>query len=418
MSAPLIALDDFAGTGWGVACRALGIVERGVEIMPEARATREANGFVTVGADIWAHLEATASAPLAYDLLISSPPCQTFSMAGGGAGRRALDDVVALIDSGAYRDLDELRAFGDAHDPRTALVLTPLVRAYRDAPTYIVLEQVPPVLPVWQRIAEELRRWGYSVAVGVLNAEQYGVPQTRRRAVLIARADGVEARLPSPTHSRYYSRDPKRLDPGVLPWVSMAEALGWGMTARPFVTAGNAVGRAEGIGGSGGKAAVNREKDRGDWLKPEGLRGAWGMTERPYPTIAPGTGAGGTDPMAIGGSGARKTIAREKERGAWLHGETGEALNLDPEKPATTVQGDPRLTSREHHYHGEQNATSTRVTIAEAAALQSYPLDFDWSTGINGKTQAKTKAFLQIGNAVPPLLAAAILATLTETSTK
>ena len=402
--------------------------------MPEARATREANGFVTVGADIWAHLEATASTPLAYDLLISSPPCQTFSMAGGGAGRRALDDVVALIDSGAYRDLKALRAFGETHDPRTALVLTPLVRAYRDTPTYIVLEQVPPVLPVWQRIAEELRLWGYSVAVGVLNAEQYGVPQTRRRAVLIARADGVEARLPTPTHSRYYSRDPKRLDPDVLPWVSMAEALGWGMTARPFVTAGNAVGRAEGIGGSGGKAAVNREKDRGDWRpadgaryfhpmtydrrgiwpgdepaptirgvqrempetykphardaveRPEGLRGPWGMTERPYPTIAPGTGAGGTDPMAIGGSGARKTIAREKERGAW--------------------QG------------GEQAATNTRVTIAEAAALQSYPPDFDWSTGINGKPQTKTKAFLQIGNAVPPLLAAAILATLTETSTE
>lgn len=264
MSAPLIALDDFAGTGWGVACRRLGIDERGVEIMPEARATRAANGMTTVGADVWEHLAATAETPLAYDLLISSPPCQTFSMAGGGAGRRALDEVVGLIDDRAYTDVERLRAFGEAHDLRTALVLTPLVRVYRDAPTFVVLEQVPPVLPVWERMAVELRRWGYSVATGVLNAEQYGVPQTRRRAVLIARADGVEAKMPTPTHSRYYSRDPKRLDPGVLPWVSMAEALGWGMTARPFVTAGNAVGRAEGIGGSGGKA------DR----TPRGLLGA------------------------------------------------------------------------------------------------------------------------------------------------
>ena len=416
MSAPLIALDDFAGTGWGVACQRLGIDERGVELMPEARATREANGMRTVGADVWDHLAATAETPLAYDLLISSPPCQTFSMAGGGAGRRALDEVVGLIDSKAYLDVEALHAFGREHDPRTALVLTPLVRVSRDAPTYVVLEQVPPVLPVWERIAVELRGWGYSVWVGVLNAEQYGVPQTRRRAVLIARADGVEAAPPVPTHSRYYSRDPKRLDPGVLPWVSMAEALGWGMTARPPVTAGNAVGRAEGIGGSGGKAAVQREKDAGRWMSNnntsttgeryerdaehpaptvtsgsrsarieradgEGLRGPWGMTERPYPTVASGGSvSGGFDPMVLGGSGARETVKAERERGAWV------------DEPTTT---------------GAQ-----RVTIEEAAALQSYPPGFDWQTGPNGKPLTKTKAFLQIGNAVPPKLAEAILATL------
>lgn len=31
----MIALDLFAGTGWGVACQRLGIEEYGVEIMPE-----------------------------------------------------------------------------------------------------------------------------------------------------------------------------------------------------------------------------------------------------------------------------------------------------------------------------------------------------------------------------------------------
>jgi DNA (cytosine-5)-methyltransferase 1 len=43
----MIALDLFAGTGWGVACQRLGIEEMGVEIMPEARATRAANGMHT-----------------------------------------------------------------------------------------------------------------------------------------------------------------------------------------------------------------------------------------------------------------------------------------------------------------------------------------------------------------------------------
>lgn len=412
MSAALVALDDFAGTGWGVACKRLGIEERGVEIMPEARATREANGMTTIGGDIWEHLEATAETPLAYDLLISSPPCQTFSMAGGGAGRRALDEVVALIDSKAYTDVSALRAFGEEHDPRTALVLTPLVRVYRDAPTFVVLEQVPPVLPVWERMATELRAWGYSVVTGVLNAEQYGVPQTRRRAVLIARADGVEARMPTPTHSRYYSRDPKRLDPGVLPWVSMAEALGWGMTERPFVTAGNAVGRAEGIGGSGGKAAVNREKERGAWLRPSftvtgggtatggaevfGRRAREVMeTWRDLPLVSPARVNADDEPDAY--------QSRDDDRPAPTITSGSRSATWQSERPATTVAGRPVEN---------QHDRSTRVTVAEAAALQSYPPGFDWETGPNGKPLAKTKAFLQIGNAVPPLLAEAILRTI------
>lgn len=199
----MIALDLFAGTGWGVACQRLGIEEYGVEIMPEARAVRAANGMTTIYADVWEGL-LNSNARLHdkfapdYDILIASPPCQTFSMAGGGAGRRALDEVVGQIDARAYLDPEKLRAFGDEHDPRTALVLTPLAHVARDVPLHVVLEQVPPVLPVWERYADEMRRWGYSVWTGVLSAEQYGVPQTRKRAILIARADGVEAAPPPP----------------------------------------------------------------------------------------------------------------------------------------------------------------------------------------------------------------------------
>src|SRR5690606_21366577 len=120
----LVALDLFAGTGWGVACAILGIEEHGVELMPEAVATRAANGMRTIYRDVWDGLEGNLEVP-DYDLLIASPPCQTFSMAGSGAGRRALDEVLALIDSGAYKDVRALRAFGEAHDMRTALVLTP-----------------------------------------------------------------------------------------------------------------------------------------------------------------------------------------------------------------------------------------------------------------------------------------------------
>lgn len=114
----------------------------------------------------------------------------------------------------------------------------------------------------------------------------------------------------------------------------------------------------------------------------------------------------------------------ERDAVSWVHGESGEPIKLDSTRPVTTVAADPRLSSREHHYHGEQNSTSTRVTVDEAAALQSYPPSFDWAPilpvlrlGVDTGRVAplsKSKAFLQIGNAVPPLLAAHILASILE----
>lgn len=368
----MIALDLFAGTGWGVACQRLGIEEYGVEIMPEARATRAANGMTTIYTDVWEGLDQSDYVLPDYDLLIASPPCQTFSMAGGGAGRKALDDVLEAVRERAYLDPTKLREFGEKHDPRTALVLTPLAHVARDLPLHVVFEQVPPVLPVWEACAEEMRRWGYSVWVGIVNSEQYGVPQTRRRAILIARADGVEATMPTPTHSRYYNRDPKRLDEGVLPWVSMAEALGWGMTERPMITAGNAIGRAEGVGGSGGKAAIEREKGRGAWTPQEVV----GFARK----------ADGGEAIEIDGTAYRARDLRSTDL------------------PAQHVTEKVRSWTRQRPEAAE------RVTVAEAAILQSYPADFEWNVTLpDGKPVTKTKQFLQIGNAVPPLMAEAII---------
>lgn len=519
----IVALDLFAGTGWGVACHRLGIEEHGVEIMPEAVTIRQANGMHTIYRDVWEGLEGgdplddLEHAPIGsdrfnYALLIASPPCQTFSMAGNGKGRQALDEVVGLIDAKAYLDVAELRAFGERHDMRTALVLTPLAHVARDTPTYVVFEQVPQVLPVWERCAEELRKWGYSVWTGVLNSEQYGVPQTRRRAILIARADGKEAKPPTPTHSRYYSRNPKKLDEGVLPWVSMAEALGWGMTARPHmtVTGGDtATGGYEPFG-HGARDAINREHDAGRWLESSYSSGGSNAVERegskttrgkrdehePASTLTSKAGSmqwgGGLElvsnnklahsarrpldepaPTLTAGHDSgnrvweeRQPVAAARHRGAGLIERGGERRDRPVDEPALTLTGSasgttpggfgwvhadeldapdlggtsrhfvgnqtppngdgekhsregdkpaPTLTSghRAAHWeerpattpghHDNQMKSATKVTVEEASALQSYPAVFDWSA------VSKTKAFLQIGNAVPPTLAEAIL---------
>jgi DNA (cytosine-5)-methyltransferase 1 len=353
----MIALDLFAGTGWGLACQRLGIPEYGVELMPEAVATRDAAGMHTTYRDVWDGLADPTLIP-EHDLLIASPPCQTFSMAGKGAGRAALDDVLHLISTGAWAQKGTaLRDAASAAglDDRTALVLSPLAYVAHSMPTHVVLEQVPTVLPVWEAVAEQLRELGYSVATGVLNAEQYGVPQTRRRAILIARRDGAEAVMPTPTHSRYYAREPERRDPGVLPWVSMATALGWGMTERPSPTitgGGTETGGAEPI------AKLARYTSRPDWVY-----------RRPSPTV-----------VATRRSSSGMLIGRQLDDGS-----------------RTDVGGHSGTVGLR-----KGMLPGVRVTAAEAALLQSYPGDFPFQG-------AKGKQFLQIGNAVPPLLGQAII---------
>ena len=265
-------VDLFAGTGVGVALKRLGVPEYGVEWMPEAVATRAANGMETIYNNVWNvhQLEQLTDAGLEWDTLWASPPCQTFSMAGNGAGRRALTDVLSVIAQKKYLDIAELRMEAAAlGDERIGLVLSPLHYAMKFRPMFIALEQVPPVLPVWEAMAVELREAGYSVWTGYLHSEQYGVPQTRKRAYLMARRDSFEALPPAPTHSKYHNRDPEKLDPGVLKWVSMAEALGWVGVDRPSPTVtggGAATGGAEPFCRFGRQAIRNARKVNADAL--------------------------------------------------------------------------------------------------------------------------------------------------------
>jgi DNA (cytosine-5)-methyltransferase 1 len=255
-------------------------------------------------------------------------------------------------------------------DDRSVLVLEPLRWVLALTPQWTAWEQVPTVLPIWQECAKVLRRIGYTVTTGVLRAEQYGVPQTRRRAVLVARSAVFsrthgQARLAEPTHSRFYSHKPGQLDMGVSPWLSMAQALGWGMTARP------------------------------------------------YPTVAGGTAAGGQDPQMLGGSGARDAVRRELEAGRWIPrvmAASGTSCQIvDPRPvshpaPTITAAGNAEWGVRPTRAPGRQarDPLGVRVSVAEAAVLQSFPVDYPWQGNL-------TAQFRQVGDAVPPMLARAVV---------
>ncbi|MEU6209822.1 DNA cytosine methyltransferase [Streptomyces sp. NPDC047023] len=312
-------VDLFAGAGgWSLAARHLGVPAMGVEWPLGACETRRAADLATVEEDV--RKLGPGDFP-EENVLVGRPPAQTFTVAGHGPGRTALTQVINFVGRMARRE-DLGAELAAVRDGRTALTLEPLrwaLAALDDDCAYeaIALVQGPSALPVWEAMAEVLAVEGYSVECGRLAAEQYGVPQTRRVSVMIARRDG-DAALPPPTH-RAFRKGRDEGDPLLLPWVSMGEAL-----------------------------------------------------RRPYSFEAISNYGTGGDPRV---------------RGRRANGE-----------PAFTVTGKVSrvrlVTSR--------GTELPRLTHSEAGQLQTFPGTFPWT----GRDVAQ-----HIGNAVPPLLGAHILAT-------
>lgn len=475
-------LDLFAGPGgWDEGLKIL-IAELekvcvGIEKDYDACATAEAAGHLRYQRNI-AKLDPLDFNPRLWGL-IASPPCQGFSAAGHGSGRAdatMLLDAIRSIDVTIPGDIDTKIAglHRKMHDHRSVLALEPLRWALALRPEWVAWEQVPAVLPIWEACAEVLRRVGYDVKVAKLHAEQHGVPQTRSRAILIgSRTRAVN--MPTPAYSKYYAHDPERLDSGVLKWVSMAEALNWGMTARPYpsVTAGTAGGGADPmmLGGSGAREVVAREEAEGRWkyVSSQSIDGgdrAERQSDQPAVTIT-GTSRSATiemiassrsraprrsidlpSPTIIGGDdvfnrrfevpsdqveyvggSAVNSTRRDLDRPAptVLFGESANAVDWEAKAPVESVQFcGAGVTSQDsagqrprdhdepaHTLTGKGTAAlksgilSRRVTVQEAAILQSFRSDYPWSG-------SKTSQFQQVGNAIPPLLAHVILKEVTQ----
>lgn len=373
-------LDLFSGAnGWGEGVRLLDLDapdDEGIELNPVAAETARANGHRTRVADV------TTVSPLEYAGRVSgslgSPPCTTFSPAGKGEGRADLAlilEAFAEIARGADPEAVAVRLRATVRNPSSALVVEPLRFALALRPEWLAWEQVPAVLPVWEVCAEILRAHGYSVWTGVLNAEQYGVPQTRRRALLIASLVR-EVAQPSPTHSRFYQRTPDRLDEGMRRWVSMADALGW----DPADLVGFP---RQDDGGASGAVTIDGVDYRARDLRSASLP-AFALTEKARSWQRWGEGA---------------TIV-------YRNGNQARSARRPLEHPAPTVHFGARANKVEWmnaELARDPHASGRRVTVAEASTLQSFPPEYAWQ-GV------RTARFLAVGNAVPPLLARAVVA--------
>jgi DNA (cytosine-5)-methyltransferase 1 len=331
-------------------------------------------------------------------LLVASPPCQAWSKAGKRGGiadqPRIWDHLADVRETGRWVDYPR----DGWHDDRSPLVLELVRWVGTLRPGMVVAEQVPDVLPFWAEVCRWLRGIGYSATCGLLSAERYGVPQTRQRAFLVARRNGRPARLPAPTHARYVAprggdvqgdglfaapaqeRIVLPADRHLLPWVSMADALGW-------------------AGSAGGRPARTMCGDRGP-------RWAYGEGENSYATGW--TLRTGNNSAAAGGSTTPYEVDPVGRPSPTL---TGNVNRWTGERPATTVQGDPRLAGPGHRdREGGQrqfDGDAVRLTVEQAGVLQSFPADYPWQG-------TRTARFRQVGDAVPPLLAAAVLGELLD----
>ncbi|MFE5162934.1 DNA cytosine methyltransferase [Streptomyces sp. NPDC056697] len=391
-------LDLFAGPGgWSHALTVLGVRDVGLEWDGWACKTRAAAGHLTLRTDVamyptWPWVGRTRG-------LIASPPCQAWSMAGKRLG--LLDQPLvhqAVDDLAAGRDTREA-LLSACQDKRSLLAAEPMRYLHAlhttGEPEWVAMEEVPDVLPLWKHYTAVLRRWGYSAWTGILNAADYGVPQTRRRAILIASRVRT-AEPPAPTHAQV--AEPESLfGPGRARWTSMADALGWGATDRPVPTvcAGGGPGGGPEPFPSGSRKALSNARDQGTWTpRPDGT------TPRPRRD-------GPADPPA-------PPFNARAHRWSWSlrSNNQAHATIRRADEPAGTLFFGHRAnectwvaepaTSRPEGAQSPAVPDPIRITAREAGILQTFPADYPWAGN-------KGQQFSQIGNAVPPMLAARLL---------
>jgi DNA (cytosine-5)-methyltransferase 1 len=329
------AIEIFAGGG-GLA---VGLRDAGfrtvaaVEVEPSAVATFKANHpeVRVFQQDVrtidGAQLLGLAGGAL--DVLAACPPCQGFS---------------------------SLTSKWRKADPRNELVLEVARLAEEMRPRAIMVENVPGLVDkgkiLFDELVRRLRDLGYRCTWSVLQVADYGVPQRRRRLVLLAGL-GFDISMPAPTHSRTGKS-------GLPVWRTVREALA-GIN-RPAVTFSEAKAL-------GGPIAV-------DWhvtLSPanlERLRHAKpGAVWKTMPEeVRPPCHRGGYD------------------------GFTNVYGRMSWDEPSVTITAGCTTLSKGRFGHPEEDRT---ISLREAALLQTFPPDYYFDTSI------VEHACQIVGNALP-----------------
>lgn len=329
---PYYILDLFAGCGGmtrGFVDTGLFLPRFAVESDPLAAATYGTN----FGSDhvCCLPIQRVAKVPRV-DVVVGGPPCQGFSQLN-----RDRRDVESRRFWREY-----IRAL-DAAQPRA-----------------FVMENVPQLLssPEYASFRREVLARGYLVEEGVLNVADFGVPQRRKRAIVIGSASSAVP-WPRPTHAErpIGSRS-------LLPWVSFGQAV----------------------------AGLPQVPDGRNWHRPRHPRPE---TLRRYEAVPPNGGNRFEmeENLDQAGLGHLVPLCWRKHR----RGSADVFGRLWWDRPATTIRTEFYKPEKGRYLHPFEHRS---ITVREAARLMSFPDDFKLP-----ENQSMTAIGRQIGNAVPPLLA-------------
>jgi len=275
------------------------------------------------------------------DAIVGGPPCQGFSTVGTG----------------------------NPNDKRNVLFLE-FVRIVKElSPTFVVIENVTGLVAkknekTLKAIFELFQKMGYQLAVQVLSAENYGVPERRRRTIIIGTKLKLIPQFPIQTHN-YTNKSGKLIPPALVKDVLNSLKTKKGLIYNHDIE----------------KAQLKNEVDAKRLRHiPEGKSIRYEEDEQKYlpPSLHFGVNW--------------KELPEERFRQAKF-------LRLDGNRPSPTI-----MTHRQSYFHPTEHRY---LTQREGAKLQSFPNDFEFIGPLS-------EQWRQIGNAVPPLLGRAIGLALTS----
>jgi DNA (cytosine-5)-methyltransferase 1 len=316
------------------------------------------------------------------DVILGGPSCQTFST----QGRRF--------------------TWADPKDERTGLWrhMFALVDAVR--PKAFLLENVPGLSHkglAYEKdgqaqgiIADHFRKLGYTLRASILLAADYGVPQLRRRLLVVGVLEGLEFEFPDPTHLGGWRRDSlekweaERLKRGLLRHLTLSDAI----ADLPPLLDSSVDATAYLRDPETGYEKLMRSRYKGPLTdhvaRPLGERHAELVKHVP---------AGGT------WRDIPSHLLPDRFRGGMRRTDSTNLFGrLDPERPSYTITTQfNNVTAGCFTHPTEDRALSVR----EGARLQSFPDSFDFTGAMSSRCR-------QIGNAVPPLLAQHLGAAIAE----
>jgi DNA (cytosine-5)-methyltransferase 1 len=332
-------------------------VRFGVDVWNDALITYKKNfpGAVVLNEDITKVsgnqiLEMCDLQPGEIDVIIGGPPCQGFSV----SGKRMIDDERNVLYKSFVNLVSEIK------------------------PKVFVMENVPGLIrlfngTVGEQVLEDFTNIGYTVKRQILSADNYGVPQQRKRVFFVGLNNDMFS-----NPDMYVFPTPFTGIGGLIPALTSKDAI----SDLDFVPDDRSLG--EDI-----PYELPPQNDYQIMMR-EGSKSILNHSI----TIHKAKTKEIISMVPDGGN--YKDLPEElwetrKVHIAWTR--------MDSNKPCFTID-----TGHNHHFHYRANRVPT---VRESARIQSFPDTFEF-IGI------KTSQLKQVGNAVPPLLAKAVAESVIE----